>query len=71
MLAMHVVAGVPFVVVALVRTVACVAFLATDTAVHTEHHAAVADACGAVTRQVVDNPALLTLAMERTYMYDN
>ena len=67
MLAMHVNAGVPLVVVALVETVARVAFLATDTAVHTEHHLAVTDACRAVTRQVVDDPALLALAPERTY----
>ena len=66
MLAMHVNARVPLVVVALVETVACVAFLATDTAVHTEHHLAVTDACRAVTRQVVDDPALLALTPERT-----
>ena len=66
MLAMHVNAGVPLVVVALVETVARVAFLATDTAVHTEHHLAVTDACRAVTRQVVDDPALLALTPERT-----
>ena len=66
MLAMHVRVGFPFVVVALVGAVTCVAFLATDTVVHAEHHAAVTDACGALTRQVVRDPALLALASVRT-----
>ena len=65
MLAVHVDAAVPLVVVEAIDAVARVAVLRAHAAVHAEHHAAVAHARRALTRQVVVNPALVTLALER------
>ena len=65
MFTVHISARVPLVVVIAFRTDTRVASLATDATVHAEHSSAVADACCTVSRQIVLDPASVTVTRVR------